>query len=83
MCCIEELVPQQTQWREQGRAEPDAWLKAGAVGMLLPDVPHEYGGGGGTFAHQAVVIEELARAGVHFGSSVAKGARSWESLLWW
>ena len=38
--------------------------------MLLPDVPQEYGGGGGAFAHEAVVIEELARAGVHFGSSV-------------
>ena len=37
------------------------------MGLLLPDVPEEYGGGGGTFAHEAVVIEELARAGVHFG----------------
>ncbi len=38
--------------------------------MLLPDVPQEYGGGGGTFAHAAVVLEELARAGVHFGFSI-------------
>jgi acyl-CoA dehydrogenase len=65
-----ELVPRQARWRDQGRPEPDAWLKAGAIGMLLPDVPQEYGGGGGAFAHEAVVIEELARAGVHFGSSV-------------
>jgi len=65
-----ELVPRQARWRNQGRPEPDAWLKAGAIGMLLPDVPQEYGGGGGAFAHEAVVIEELARAGVHFGSSV-------------
>jgi len=33
-------------------------------------VPEAYGGGGGTFAHECVVLEELARAGVHFGSQV-------------
>ncbi len=38
--------------------------------MLLPDVPKEYGGGGGSFAHEAVVREELLDAGVHFGASV-------------
>jgi acyl-CoA dehydrogenase len=38
--------------------------------MLLPDIPDEYSGGGGTFAHEAVVLEELARAGVHFGASL-------------
>jgi acyl-CoA dehydrogenase len=38
--------------------------------MLLADVPEEYGGGGGTFAHEAVVLEELAYAGVQFGSKV-------------
>ena len=65
-----ELVPRQTRWREQQRADPEAWLRAGAIGMLLPDVPQAYGGGGGTFAHEVVVLEELARAGVHFGSSV-------------
>ena len=38
--------------------------------MLLTDVPEEYGGAGGTFAHEAVVIEELAQAGINFGSGV-------------
>src|SRR2546430_14880713 len=38
--------------------------------MLLPDLPEAYGGGGGTFAHAAVVLEELAHAGVHFGSGI-------------
>jgi acyl-CoA dehydrogenase len=33
-------------------------------------MPAVYGGAGGTFAHQAVVIEELARAGVNFGAGV-------------
>ncbi len=65
-----ELAPQQARWREQHHPDPDAFTKAGALGMLLPDVPAEHGGAGGTFAHEAVVIEELARAGVHFGASV-------------
>jgi acyl-CoA dehydrogenase len=46
---------------------PSTWTKAGQAGLLLPDVPDQYGGGGGTFVHEAVVIEELARAGAHIG----------------
>lgn len=65
-----EFVPHQAQWRQQRRPGADAWQAAGRIGMLLPDVVEEYGGGGGTFAHQAVVHEELARAGVHFGVGV-------------
>ena len=49
---------------------PRPGRRAGKAGLLLADVPEEYGGGGGTFAHEAVVLEELARAGVHFGSSI-------------
>jgi acyl-CoA dehydrogenase len=66
----EELAPHQTRWRQQHRPDAEAWTKAGATGILLTDVPEKYGGGGGTFAHEAVVTEELAQAGVHFGSSV-------------
>ncbi len=65
-----EFVPQQERWREQQRPDADAWTRAGAAGLLLPDIPDEYGGGGGSFAHEAVVLEELVRAGVHFGSAI-------------
>ena len=65
-----ELAPHQTRWGEQRRPDAEAWSKAGKAGLLLPDVPEEYGGGGGTFAHEAVIVEELARAGVHFGSGI-------------
>jgi len=60
-------VPNQARWREQHHPDTDAWTKAGEVGMLLTDVPQEYGGGGGTFCHAAVVLEELAQAGVYLG----------------
>jgi acyl-CoA dehydrogenase len=38
--------------------------------LLAPAVPERYGGGGGTFAHEAVVIEELARANLHPGFDI-------------
>jgi alkylation response protein AidB-like acyl-CoA dehydrogenase len=66
----DEFLPRQEQWREQHRPDADAWKKAGETGLLLPDAPEQYGGGGGTFAHQAVVTEELAQAGIHFACGV-------------
>jgi acyl-CoA dehydrogenase len=65
-----ELAPHQDRWAEQGFPDASAWLAAGKAGLLLPDVPEKYGGGGGTFAHEAVVVEELARTGIHFGFGV-------------
>ena len=65
-----ELAPHEPRWRAQHRPDAEAWAAAGRAGMLLPGVPEEYGGGGGTFAHEVVVCEELARAGVHFGSGI-------------
>jgi len=66
----EEFVPRQAKWRAEHRPSAQDWKQAGATGLLLPDVPEEYGGGGGNFAHQAVVTEELGRAGVNFGCGV-------------
>lgn len=63
-----EFVPHQARWIQQHRPDPEAWTGAGRTGLLLADVPQEYGGGGGHFGHEAVLLEELARAGVHFGS---------------
>jgi acyl-CoA dehydrogenase len=65
-----ELAPHRVRWEEQGRADTGAWKKAGEMGLLLPAVPEQYGGGGGTFAHEAVVVEELARANLHLGFDI-------------
>ena len=64
-----EFTPHQGRWREQHRPDAEAWKASGAMGILLPDVSEEYGGGG-SFAHEAVIVEELAQAGVHFASHV-------------
>lgn len=67
----EEFVPQDKRWREQHHIDREAWQKAGELGILLTDIPEEYGGGGGTFAHECVVIEEFSCAGVSsFGNAV-------------
>src|SRR6185503_6211597 len=49
-----EFAPHQGRWSQQRRPDADAWLKAGRAGLLLTDVPEDYGGGGGNFGHQAV-----------------------------
>jgi acyl-CoA dehydrogenase len=64
-----EFVPHQARWRQQHFPDAEAWTAAGGIGILLPDMPEEYGGGG-SFAYEVVVVEELAQAGVHFGCTV-------------
>jgi acyl-CoA dehydrogenase len=66
-----EIVPHQEKWRKQQHVDRDLWRKAGELGMLLADIPEEYGGSGGSFAHECVIFEELAGAGdVSFGLHV-------------
>lgn len=61
--CQKELTPYQERWIEQKQVDRELWTKAGEVGLLALSIPEEYGGGGGTFAHEAVLYEEQARAG--------------------
>jgi acyl-CoA dehydrogenase len=58
-----EITPHQERWKKQQHVDRDLWNKGGAIGMLLADIPEEYGGSGGSFAHQSVVFEELGYAG--------------------
>jgi acyl-CoA dehydrogenase len=57
-----ELTPHEERFAQQHQVDRDVWTKAGAAGLLLTDVPEEYGGGGGDFGHEAVVLQELAFA---------------------
>jgi acyl-CoA dehydrogenase len=57
-----EAAPQMAKWSEQRFVDREFWRQAGAVGLLCPTVPEEYGGAGGNILHQIVITEEQARA---------------------
>jgi len=59
-----EFVPELERWIGQGTVDREAWNKAGEAGLLCASVPEEYGGPGGTYAHEAVIIEEMEYAGI-------------------
>lgn len=61
--CAEEVLPNQERWFAEGATDREVWRKAGELGILLPDIATEYGGSGGTFAHEAAVAHELCLAG--------------------
>lgn len=66
-----ELLPHGARWEAEGQVPREVWLKAGEAGLLCPSMPEEYGGGGGSFAHEAVLIDVFGKKGVTgFGASL-------------
>lgn len=58
-----EVMAHRDTWERQQRMDRDVWLKAGNLGLLCCSIPQEYGGGGGTIAHDLAVCEAQAAAG--------------------
>lgn len=58
-----EVMPKHEAWEEEGQVDREVWLKAGDHGFLCPSVPEEYGGLGLDFRYNAIVDEEVMRAG--------------------
>ncbi|GMN04184.1 acyl-CoA dehydrogenase family protein [Erythrobacter sp. MTPC3] len=52
------------KWRENGQVEREFWNEAGEAGLLGVSVPEAYGGHGGDFRHDMVVIDQQAKHGV-------------------
>ena len=64
-----EVAPHREEWDEMGRPPREFFRRLGELGILGIQVPEEFGGGGESgFKFNTIVFEEVARAGVSFGS---------------
>jgi acyl-CoA dehydrogenase len=54
--------PERDRWERERGFDRNLWLTAGSLGLLCCSVPEEYGGGGGTLAHDLIVLHEQCRA---------------------
>ena len=69
-----ECAPRQEEWAAQKHADRAIWRRAGELGLLCAGIPEAYGGGGGSFLHEAVICEEQQRALVNsFSINVHSG----------
>src|SRR5687768_18532806 len=57
------IEPRLDAHERDGIVEREAWEKAGAAGLLCPQVPAAYGGLGLDFAFNAIVSEEMSYLG--------------------
>jgi acyl-CoA dehydrogenase len=69
-----EFAPHVERWNEEHAYPREVWRKAGEAGLLCAGIPEEYGGAGGTFAHEAVIDREFSLAGFDsFGAPLHSG----------
>jgi len=69
-----EFVPHLEKWHDEHFYPREVWTKAGAAGLLCASMPEDYGGAGGSFAHEAVIDREYSLAGFDtFGASLHSG----------
>jgi acyl-CoA dehydrogenase len=59
------------KWREDGIVERAMWTEAAEAGLCLLSTPEEYGGMGGDYRHEVILMEQLGAKGVDgFGISL-------------
>ncbi|MFE2431807.1 acyl-CoA dehydrogenase family protein [Streptomyces sp. NPDC059373] len=69
-----EVVPNEEKHATQGYPDKALYARAGRLGLLGMSIPEEYGGGGGSFAHLAVLIQQQLRSGAgSLGFAVSEG----------
>ena len=60
-----EIEPHVEQWNARGMSDKETWRRAGAAGFLGASAPTEYGGAGGDFLYDAIIMEEMAWIRAH------------------
>ena len=60
-----EIVPKIEGWNAAGMTDRETWRRMGEGGFLGAHAPAEYGGAGGDFLYDVVVMEELASLRAH------------------
>lgn len=60
----QEFLPRNEDWLADGKVDREAWLQAGAAGLLCAEIPTQYGGGGGDYRHETVITEQQHYVGV-------------------
>ncbi len=69
-----EVVAHREKWERQHFVDREVWRRAGELGLLCCSIPEEYGGGGGTIAHDIAVTEAQAALGdTSWGNVVHSG----------
>jgi len=69
-----EFVPHLEKWHDEHFYPREVWTEAGEAGLLCASMPEEYGGAGGSFAHEAVIDREYSLAGFDtFGAPLHSG----------
>jgi alkylation response protein AidB-like acyl-CoA dehydrogenase len=69
-----EGAPNRERWAQQQRVDREFWFKAGKLGLLCASIPVEYGGGGGTIAHDLAIFEAQSASGdTGFGNYAHSG----------
>jgi acyl-CoA dehydrogenase len=59
------------KWREDGIVERAMWTEAAEAGLACLSIPEEYGGMGGDYRHEVVLMEQMGAKGVDgFGLSL-------------
>lgn len=59
-----EAVPNNERYIKNHQVDRSLWTRGGEAGLLCASIPEEYGGAGGSFAHEAVLIDQLGKKGV-------------------
>ena len=58
-----EFDPKREEWEKKGLCDRSAWNQAGEAGLLCASIPEVYGGAGGTYLHEAIILDAMMRGG--------------------